>query len=116
YLNEANVVQPDMFWISDENDRCYLVDGKYWRGAPDLVIEILSPGTTRRDRDVKYALYEQHGVREYWLVDAEERYIDVYRLDDGGQFTRQGVYGGGDTFASPLFPGVTLDATALLNG
>ncbi len=113
YLDEVNVVQPDLFWISPENTTCQLVDGKYWHGAPDLAIEILSPGTTRQDRDTKYRLYERHGVREYWIVEAEELYIEVYRLDQG-KFERQGVYGLGEQFVSAALNGLALQVDALL--
>lgn len=111
YLDELNVVQPDIFWISPENSDTRLID-RYWHGAPDLIIEILSPGTTRHDRDVKYSLYEKSGVREYWIVEAEELYIEVYVLR-GGKFERQGIYGLGDQFASVAL-NVTLNADALL--
>ena len=53
HLDEFNVVQPDMFWVSPDNTTCHLIDN-YWHGAPDLIIEILSPGTTRQDRKTKY--------------------------------------------------------------
>ena len=69
----------------------------YWHGAPDLIIEILSPGTTRQDRDTKYRLYEANGVREYWIVEAEELYIEVYHLHEG-KYKRQGIFGLGETF------------------
>jgi Uma2 family endonuclease len=112
YLNDLNVVQPDLFWVSSENSNCQLIDN-YWRGAPDLVIEVLSPGTTRHDRDVKYDLYEAAGVREYWIVDATELYIEVYGLQEG-KFVRQGLYGLGESFASPALNGITLSMDTLL--
>ena len=112
YLDDLNVVQPDLFWVSPENQNCHLIDN-YWHGAPDLVIEILSPGTTRRDRDTKYSLYEKAGVREYWIVEAEELYIEVYIWRDGS-FVRQGIYGLGESFASPVLNGVTLSVDTLL--
>ncbi|HVU15084.1 MAG TPA: Uma2 family endonuclease [Phototrophicaceae bacterium] len=112
YLDEANVVQPDIFWVSDDNPNCHLADGKYWRGAPDFVVEILSPGTTRQDRHVKYALYEKHGVREYWIVDAAELYIEVYALRDG-RFERLGVFGLGEPLKSSVL-GQTFNVDALL--
>ena len=111
HLDELNVVQPDIFWISSENSKCHLIDN-YWHGAPDLVIEILSPGTTRHDRGVKYRLYERSGVREYWIVDGDEYYIEVYVLHDG-KFERQGLYGLGDEFASNML-NTTLKVDALL--
>lgn len=112
YIDELNVVQPDLFWVSNDNSNCHLIDN-YWHGAPDLVIEILSPGTTRRDRDAKYSLYEKAGVREYWIVDAQELYIEVYVLQ-AGKFTRQGIYGLGNSFVSPALNGLTLSLDALL--
>jgi len=115
YIDEVNVIQPDLFWISDDNPNCHLVDGRYWHGAPDLIIEILSPGTTRQDRDSKYRLYEKSGVREYWIVDAEELYIEVYHLHDG-KFERQAVVGLGEQFESAVLNGITLSVDALLKG
>jgi Uma2 family endonuclease len=113
YLDEDNVVQPDLFWIRSDNQTCRLIDGKYWHGAPDLVIEILSPGTTRQDRDTKYRLYEKHGVREYWIVEAEEQFIEVYVLREG-KYERHGVFGLGEEFGSPVLGNVTLKVDMLL--
>lgn len=112
YLDDLNVVQPDLFWVSDQNPNCHLIEN-YWHCAPDLVIEILSPGTTRRDRDAKYSLYERTGVREYWIVDAQELYIEVYALQ-GGKFIRQGLYGLGDSFLSSVLNSITLNVDTLL--
>lgn len=111
YIDEINVVQPDLFWVSPESSNCHLID-HYWHGAPDLIIEILSPGTTRRDRGDKYRLYEKYGVREYWLVDADELYIEVYVLSDG-KFARQGLFSLGEQFTSACLS-VTLDVDRLL--
>ncbi len=115
HLDGINVVQPDLFWVSPDSQICHLVEGRYWHGAPDLVIEILSPGTTRQDRDTKYRLYEKSGVREYWIVDAEELYIEVYSLRDGA-FKRQGIFGLGETFESAVLNGLALQVDALLKG
>ncbi len=49
YIGDEIVVQPDVFWVSESNDQCVLVDGKYWRGAPDLVVEVLSPSNAQLD-------------------------------------------------------------------
>lgn len=111
HIDELNVIQPDIFWISAENSNCRLID-HYWHGAPDLIIEILSPGTTRQDRDVKYRLYERSSVREYWIVEAEELFIEVYVLREG-KFERQGIYGLGDEFTSSTL-NVMLKVDALL--
>ena len=112
YFDEHNYVQPDIFWVSPDNDHCHLVDEKYWHGAPDLIIEILSPSTEERDRDDKFNLYQKHGVREYWLVEPEAKFIEVYVLLNG-KFERLGVFGRGKTFESPVL-GAKVDVTAVL--
>ena len=60
-----------------------LLAGQYVTGAPDLVVEVGSPGTRQRDETVKRRLYERSDVIEYWVVDPERDVIRVYRLDDG---------------------------------
>ena len=98
YLDEQTVLQPDIFWVSDNSKSCRLQEG-YWYGAPDLVVEVLSPSTAVKDRGVKFDLYEQHGVREYWLVDPLGRFIEVWMLQQG-RFTQLGAYEA--EFTSPI--------------
>jgi Uma2 family endonuclease len=102
YLDEGNVVQPDILWVA-EGGQCQITD-KRLVGAPDLIVEILSPGTTRRDRREKYELYERFGVREYWMIDPDEEYVEVHHLQDG-RFQRQGVYIPEQTFESRVLGG-----------
>ena len=66
-LTDTDVVQPDLMFIS--NERLHIDTEREVRGAPDLVVEILSPSTSGRDRTFKRALYAKHGVKEYWLVE-----------------------------------------------
>ena len=73
------VVQPDISVICDRNK----VDDKGAKGAPDWIIEVLSPATASHDQIVKHALYERAGVREYWLVHPTDRVLTIYRLLDG---------------------------------
>jgi len=101
HFDDANVVQPDIMWIAPDNDRCISVEGKYLHGAPDLVMEVFSPGTARRDKRDKFRLYQKYGVREYWMVDPVERFVEVWELA-GGKFLLVDVYGPGETFSSPL--------------
>ncbi len=96
----VNTFEPDIFWISPDNTRCTLHDARTWVGAPDLVIEILSPSTQRRDRDKKFRVYESSGVREYWLVDPDDDFLEVYHLLDG-KYTRIAIVGLGEQFESP---------------
>lgn len=78
HLAFDTVVQPDLLWISPEQVPVILKDRV--RGAPDLVIEILSPRTSRVDQTVKRDRYAFHGVREYWLVDPEQKSLTVLAL------------------------------------
>lgn len=101
YLDAAHYFEPDIFWVSADSTTCHLRADDYWHGAPDLVIEVLSKSTEQRDRDVKYRLYEQHGTREYWLVNPEAQFVEVYTRQND-TFHRLGVFGIGQTFASPI--------------
>jgi Uma2 family endonuclease len=96
-LDEDNVPQPDLFWVSAA--RKNIIKGTHVEGAPDLIIEIASPGTVRRDRREKFDLYEKYGVHEYWLVDPVAAFIEVY-YHENGKFQRLGVFGAGDSFDS----------------
>ena len=107
------MVQPDVFWISEANDHCVLVDGKYWRGAPDLTAEVLSPGTAKLDVGDKFDLYEQYGVREYWLVDAQALFVQVFQRQND-HFARQGVFDKSGSFASVALGGLTVPVDKLL--
>jgi len=76
----TTVVQPDICVICDSSKP----DNRGCKGAPDMVIEILSPSTRRHDRLVKLELYQRSEVREYWIVDPESRSVQVYLRDEGG--------------------------------
>ena len=99
-----NVVQPDLTVICDPSRLrpfgCL--------GAPDWVIEILSPYTSRRDMAEKRSLYERHGVREYWVVDPGNRYVHVYLKGEGGRYGDPQVYVGAATVLSTVCPGFEL--------
>ncbi|MBI5554425.1 MAG: Uma2 family endonuclease, partial [Elusimicrobia bacterium] len=82
YLDEENVVQPDLLFISKERQE--IIGEKNIQGAPDLVVEIVSEGNAYRDTIQKKRLYARFGVREYWIVAPGEEMIEVYRLDNQG--------------------------------
>lgn len=108
-LSDTDVVQPDLIFVSRERGGI-LLEGDAVRGAPDLVVEILSPSTAARDRTLKRVLYARHGVREYWLVDPDAETITVLVLSTDG-FEVEAVYGKGQTLTSPTLRGfaVSLD-------
>jgi len=97
YLDEYNVYEPDVLYMSPDSN-C-TVKGKRLEGAPELIVEVLSPSTAKYDKREKYAGYEQHGVQEYWIVDPVHELIDVWTLD-AGKFVHQGAYSAEDKFTS----------------
>ena len=105
YLSETNVLQPDVLFIS--SDRTGIVTERCIHGAPDLVVEIVSPSSARRDRGAKRELYARYGVAEYWLVDPVAGTLEVLRLTDG-HFVTTERYGRADTLTTPVLPGLTV--------
>ncbi len=91
-----------------------MVPEQHVRGAPDLAIEILSPGTRKTDEVAKRKLYERFGVREYWIVDPELDAIKIYRHVDGA-FARVAELSAerDDVLSTPLLPGLSVKLTAV---
>lgn len=98
-LAQEVVVQPDILFISKE--RPDIIEKQGVQGAPDLVIEIASPSTRNRDRTLKKTLYARHGVKEYWIVDPEEKTIEVFTLGKKGYKSAR-TYKESGTLKSPL--------------
>ena len=107
-----HVLQPDVLFVSPEHAARISPQGV--RGAPDLVVEVLSPGTTRRDRKVKREIYQEFGVREMWFVSPKTRQIEVHR-QAGGVYAAPFTISSGETLTSPLLPGFTLDVAAVFD-
>jgi Uma2 family endonuclease len=106
-LSDTDVVQPDLLFVSKE--RAHLLSGgENVQGAPDLVVEILSPTTAERDRGYKRALYAKHGVKEYWLVDPVSETVWIHRLHRGALVVAH-TCGRSQTLRSPLLPGFAID-------
>ena len=107
-FSDHNVVEPDLLYIS--NERARQIETSPWvKGAPDLVIEIGSPGTRRRDETTKRRLYEQFGVQEYWIVDPELDVIKVFRRA-GERYERVAELRleNDDVLTTPLLPGLEM--------
>jgi len=107
-LSRFDVVEPDLLYVSNERAPD-LLSGKWVNGAPDLVIEIGSPGTRRRDEMIKRRLYERSNVLEYWVVDPEVDVIRVYRRS-GDRFGRAVELSAeaGDILTTALLPGLQI--------
>ena len=105
------VVQPDIAVVCDRAK----LDERGCRGAPDWIIEVLSPASAGHDQIAKLALYERHGVREYWLAHPADRIVTVHRLE-GGAYGRPRVSEMKDRLASIACPQVEIDWERVLKG
>lgn len=105
------VVQPDISLVCDPNK---LKDNHGCVGAPDWVIEVLSPSTAVHDQRTKRALYERHGVAEYWLVHPGDRSVTIYRLDNQA-YGKPLVFGTEDECGPAAFPDLILSVAAVFS-
>lgn len=101
----TTVVQPDLIVVCDHDK----LDDRGVKGAPDLVVEIISPSTAKRDIATKYELYQRHGVKEYWLMYPNDRTLLVYRLSEDGKYAPPEVFGEGDIVPVPLLGDLAID-------
>jgi Uma2 family endonuclease len=104
-----NIVQPDISVICDP----VKLDEKGCLGAPDLIIEIISPSTYRKDRMEKFFLYEQVGVKEYWLVSPDDKIGEVFILGTDGKYGRPDIYGGKDTIQLKALKDKKIDLSSM---
>jgi Uma2 family endonuclease len=107
-FSKFDVVEPDLLYVSNERAAALLA-GQHVTGAPDLVVEIGSPGTRQRDETIKRRLYERSGVTEYWVVDPDIDVIRVYRRA-GDHFARAVELSreAGDVLTTDLLPGLQI--------
>ncbi|MGB9663111.1 MAG: Uma2 family endonuclease [Moorellaceae bacterium] len=110
YLEESETYQPDLIFIS--NERLSIIEEKCIKGAPDLVVEILSPATGYYDLRTKYKVYERNGVREYWIVDPQDRSVQVFSLREGKFVPDQAAEKQG-TIASRIIAGFTVEIESI---
>jgi len=104
-LFETDVVQPDILFIS--KDHLSIIKETNIQGAPDLVVEILSPASEKRDRGAKHKLYARAGVTEYWIVDPTAKTVEVFSLGETG-YQRINLFNHADILCSPLIPGLSM--------
>ncbi len=103
---DTTIVQPDLSIICDEKK----LDDKGCNGAPDLIVEILSPQNSKHDIDTKFNLYLESGVKEYWIVEPEERFVLVYSLQNETYIGLK-PFTEGEIIKSPLFPQMKMAVT-----
>src|SRR4030066_1634342 len=104
-FSEEDIVQPDIIFVSNKNKKIITKDNI--KGSPDLLVEILSPSTSKRDMGIKKKLYARHGVREYWIVDPKRETFDVFRLK-GCEFEGK-RYGVQDYLSSDVIKDLTIE-------
>jgi Uma2 family endonuclease len=107
----ANPVQPDIVFLKNEN--LPHPDVQCFKGVPDLVVEVLSPATSRIDQHVKFGAYEKAGVREYWLVEPKLRTVLVYLLDASHEYRELGRFGAGESIRSQVLAGLEVKVSDL---
>ena len=106
-FSHFDVVEPDLLYVSEA--RREVLTRQNIQGAPDLVVEVGSPSTRRRDEKLKHQLYERFGVSEYWIVDPDIDAVRVYRLADGKYVRTQELsLDRGDVLTTPLLPALEL--------
>jgi Uma2 family endonuclease len=112
-FSHFDVVEPDLLYITAER-RQEILTAQHVRGTPDLVIEVGSPGTRRRDETIKRRLYERAGVVEYWFVDPDREVVRIYaRRDAAFARARELSREANDVLTSPFFPGFDLPLRSL---
>ncbi|MDW0118753.1 Uma2 family endonuclease [Sporosarcina thermotolerans] len=97
-------VQPDLLIVCDPHK----IGDKNIYGAPDLIVEVLSPSTARNDRLIKYNSYEKAGVKEYWIVDPYNMTVEIYSLQ-GASFVQAGILAKDDLLTAGIFPELEID-------
>jgi Uma2 family endonuclease len=102
---EATIVEPDVLFVG--RARQAIVGDDFIEGAPDLIVEVLSPSNWMLDRTRKLEAYRRAGVAEYWIVDYRARTVDVLVLE-GSEYVQRGQYGVGDVASSEALAGFTL--------
>ncbi len=105
-LSQTDVVQPDIVFIAAVSSQ--IIGDAAIHGAPDLVVEVLSPSTLKLDRQRKLDLYARAGVLEYWIVDPDSRAVEIYRLTQGAYRLERRI-SEGEVIRSALLTGLTLD-------
>ena len=104
-FSDADNVIPDAVWISVGRMERFIDEAGHFTGAPELIVEVLSPGAMneRRDREAKLKLYSSQGVEEYWIVSRELQQVEVYRRENA-VLKRAATYTAQDTITSPILP------------
>ncbi len=102
---KESVVQPDLCIVCDSTK----IVERGCEGAPDLIVEVLSPSTAAKDLNEKYELYQENQVKEYWIVHPAEQSVLIYQLNDSNGYTPSRLYSNQESISSKVFPEITLN-------
>jgi Uma2 family endonuclease len=105
-LAADSIVQPDLVFVAAGRES--IITERAIEGPPDLAVEILSPGSDRRDRVAKAALYARYGIRHYWIPDPLARTLEVYEVE-GAEYRRVAMHEGAVRVRTALFPDLEID-------
>ena len=104
------IVQPDLLVVCDKSK---IRENGIW-GAPDLVVEILSPSTSRKDLNEKYNLYQRSGVQEYWVIEPSGKWVHPYLLGEDGLYAPEVLFIKEGTLVCRTLPGLEIDIATIL--
>ncbi|MBF0467864.1 MAG: Uma2 family endonuclease [Desulfamplus sp.] len=107
----TDVVQPDILVVCDQSK----FDDKGCQGAPDFIIEILSPNTASKDFTVKHSLYEKNRVMEYWIIDPVNKSVIIYLLGEDGRYSRPAIHPGKGRLEATALNGLEIDLDAVFD-
>ncbi len=111
FFDDYNATQPDICFVSEK--RSFIIDlNEGILGAPDIIVEILSPGSVRYDRGIKKNLYEKFAVKEYWIIDPNNRAVEIYVIHENAYQTHAILEAEGKA-QSPGLPGFEVDLQVL---
>ncbi|HAA81038.1 MAG: hypothetical protein XD65_0207 [Caldanaerobacter subterraneus] len=105
------VVEPDIVVVCDKSK----LDDEGCKGAPDLIVEITYPSTARKDKIEKFNLYEKHGVKEYWIVEPENKIVSVFTLQENNRYGRPDTFTIGDKIKVSIFEDLVIDLKDVFN-
>ena len=111
FMESDRIVQPDICVICDLSK----IKTKGCFGAPDWIIEIISPGTAKKDVQIKFDLYEESGVKEYWIIDPANKVAEVFKLENN-KYQRIGAFVEDDLVPCQIFPELKVDLKDVFEG
>ena len=106
-----NVVEPDITIVCDEEK----LDDRGCKGSPDMVVEIISPSTARRDKIEKFNLYEEAGIQEYWIIEPEEKILTVFTLQANQRYGRPDLYSEDDHALVTIFDDLKINLNTVFS-